>query len=144
MVSWVQVTVRSPSLSRCLQDGYLWCMKELRQVKISRGTMAHRVMVLLNLDSRTLRGSPSVWLTVWLDEEKLPLLFSRLVKYCRKKKAILCEQFKHFNSKVKQTCDTFKCWHSLLIKWHSPHPWEPKIQLLHSFTPLRPRNLVRV
>lgn len=39
---------------------YLWCMKELRQVKMSSGTMAHSVITLLNLDSRTFRSSLSL------------------------------------------------------------------------------------
>lgn len=58
---------------------YLWCMKELRQVKMSRGTMAHSVITLLNLDSSTLRESPAVSLAVWLES------FSLLVKYWRRR-----------------------------------------------------------
>lgn len=57
-------------------------MKELRQVKMSSGTMAHRVITLLNLDSRTLRESPSfkVSFSVWLTPP-VGGSFSLLVKY---------------------------------------------------------------
>lgn len=57
-------------------------MKELRQVKMSSGTMAHSVITLLNLDSSTLRESPSlkVPFTVWL-AAAVEGSFSLLVKY---------------------------------------------------------------
>ena len=43
----------------CGRGVYLWCRKELRQVKMSRGTMAQSVITLLNFDSSTLRVSPT-------------------------------------------------------------------------------------
>lgn len=51
-------------------------------MKMSSGTMAHRVITLLNLDSRTLRESPSfkVSFSVWLTPP-VGGSFSLLVKY---------------------------------------------------------------
>lgn len=64
-------------------DKYLWWMKELRQVKISRGTMAHKVITLLNLDSSTVRVSPlrEVPLISRFKEMLAGESFSLLVKY---------------------------------------------------------------
>lgn len=52
-------------------------MKELRQVKMSRGTMAQSVMTLLNFDSSTLRVSPVKLNAVEFNGAS----FSLLVKY---------------------------------------------------------------
>lgn len=51
-------------------------------MKMSSGTMAHSVITLLNLDSRTLRESPSfqVSFSVWLTAP-VGGSFSLLVKY---------------------------------------------------------------
>ncbi len=59
----------------------LWWSAELRQVKTSRGTIAHSVITLLNLACKTLRETP----TVALPETFAPLTGSarRLVKYCQ-------------------------------------------------------------
>lgn len=68
--------------SLLLCAAHLWWMKELRQVKMSSGTMAHSVITLLNLDSSTLRESPSIKVpfTVWLTAP-VGGSFSLLVKY---------------------------------------------------------------
>ncbi len=59
----------------------LWWSTELRQVKTSRGTIAHSVITLLNLACKTLRGTS----TVALPDTFAPLTGSarRLVKYCQ-------------------------------------------------------------
>ena len=70
----------------CLGADLVW-MKELRQVKISSGTMAHSVITLLNFDSRILRVSDeaaSVMLAVWLRDRSWS--FSLLVKYWAQRK----------------------------------------------------------
>lgn len=53
-------------------------MKELRQVKMSSGTMAHSVITLLNLASSTLGEIP---FSVWLAPSVCGPSFSLLVKY---------------------------------------------------------------
>lgn len=62
---------------------HLWWMKELRQVKMSSGTMAHRVITLSNIDSKTLRVLPptNVPLRFWASAFVGGSL-RRLVKYC--------------------------------------------------------------
>lgn len=65
------------------RGGYLWWMKELRQVKTSSGTMAHSVITLLNFDCSTLRVStPSkLMLPVGGGGVAADGSLSRLVKY---------------------------------------------------------------
>lgn len=70
---------------------HLWCRKELRQAKSSRGNMAHKVMTLLKMVLRELRsgadtvGAGKVSVS-WLDLSVTVDIFwdrsRRFVKYC--------------------------------------------------------------
>lgn len=73
---------------------HIVCKKELRQVQISRGNIAHSVITLLNLASRTLRRSPAA--SVWLVEESTGGSFRRLVKYYRERERKFFINYKSF------------------------------------------------
>lgn len=74
-----------PEFRELQSSPHLWWMKELMQVKRSSGTMAHRVIMLLNFDSRTLRVSTSINVPLWVlfrASASGAGSLRRLVKYC--------------------------------------------------------------
>lgn len=100
---------------------YSVCRKELRQVHISSGSMAHRVITLLNLASRMLRCSPAV--SVWLaDELTNDVSFRRLVKYCSDKDRHVFQEFLHCLFKKKRLyLNKVISYHS---SCHEEVPWQ--------------------